>query len=84
MPLSENTKHILLAPFAISHIMDRCWLPGIIGILMFALGFWRHAGWLKVTGLVLAAPIIWVYAVVIFVFIPFAIFDHVWRKIKGR
>lgn len=84
MPLSEKTKHILLAPFAISRIMQRCWLPGLIGVLLFALGVWQHVGWRKGTGIVLAAPIIWVYAVVIFAFLPFAVFDHVRRKMRGH
>jgi len=65
MPLSEKTKGILLAPFAISRIMQRYWLPGLLGLVLFVVGLWQHVGWLKVTGIVLAAPIIWVYAVVI-------------------
>jgi hypothetical protein len=84
MPLSEKTKHILLGPFAISRIMQRCSLPSLIGVFLFALGVWQHVGWLEVTGIVLAAPIIWVYAVVIFAFLPFAFFDHVRRKMRGH
>ena len=70
MPLSEKSKSILFAPFAISHIMQRCWLPGLLGMVVFAVGLWQHVGWLRVTGIILAAPIIWVYAVVIFAFLP--------------
>ena len=84
MPLSEKTKNILFAPFAISHIMQRCWLPGLLGMVLFAVGLWQHVGWLRLTGIILAAPIIWVYAVVIFAFLPFAVFDHVRRKMRGH
>jgi hypothetical protein len=82
MLLSEKTKNILLAPFAISHIMERCWLPGLAGLLLFAVGVWQDVGWLKITGIVLAAPVIWVYVVVIFVFFPLILFDRVRCSMK--
>jgi hypothetical protein len=84
MPLSARTKNILAAPFAVSHIMQRCWLPGVVGLLLLALGWWRDIGWLKVTGVLLAGPLIWVYAVVIFVLLPFALFDRMRRKARGQ
>ncbi len=84
MPLDEKTKNLLLAPFAVSHIIDRCWLPGLAGLLLFALGAWQQAVWLQIAGFVLAAPIIWVYAVVMFVFLPFAVFDRVRRSRRSR
>jgi hypothetical protein len=80
----EKIKNILLALFAISHIMERCWLPGLVGMLLFAVGVWKHVGWLKIVGIVLAAPIIWVYAVVIFIFLPFALFDRLRRSLKNK
>jgi len=79
MPLSDKTKNRLLAPFAISPIMKRCALPSIIGMLALAVGFVQKIGWLKVIGLVLVAPIIWIYFVIIFVFMPFLIFDMIRR-----
>jgi hypothetical protein len=82
--LSEKTRNILLAPFAISHIIQRFWLPGLAGMLLFAVGVWQHVGWLEVVGIVLAAPIIWVYAVVMFVFLPFTLFDGLRRRLKKR
>lgn len=84
MALSEKTRNILFAPFAISHIIQRCWLPGVLGVVLFVVGRWQHIGWLKVAGIILAAPIIWVYALVIFVFLPFAVFDHFRRKMRGH
>ncbi|MCU0531214.1 MAG: hypothetical protein MUE76_03870 [Syntrophales bacterium] len=86
MPLPEKTKKILLAPFAVSHIMQRFALPGLIGLLLFAVGAWQHAGWLQVAGIVLAAPVLWVYAVVIVVFFPALLFDRLRRRLgnKGR
>lgn len=73
MPLSEKTKNILLAPSAISHIMQCCALPGLLGMFLLAIGFWQQVVWLKVVGAILAAPIIWVYAVVTFLFLPMAV-----------
>jgi hypothetical protein len=86
MRLHENTKNLLVAPFAISRIMEQCWLPGVIGLLLFAVGVWQHVGWLKIVGIVLAVPILWVYAVVMLVFFPFILFDSLWRRLrrKGR
>ena len=84
MALSSKTKNILLAPFAISHIMERCWLPGLVGFLLLAVGVWQRVTWLKIAGIVLAAPVIWVYTVVIFFFIPFAVFDRVRRSLKNN
>lgn len=81
MPLSARTKNILAAPLAVSCIMQRCWLPGVVGLLLLALGWWRDIVWLKVAGVVLAGPILWVYAVVIFVLLPFAVFDSIRRKV---
>ncbi len=80
----EKIKNILLAPFAISHIMQRFWLPGLVGLLLFAVGVWQHTSWLKIVGIVLAAPIIWVYAVVMFIFLPFTLFDGLRRRLKNK
>jgi len=80
----EKTRNFLLAPFAISHIMNRCWRPGLVGLLLFAVGVWRHVGWLKIAGIVLAVPIIWVYAVLMFVFLPYILFDRVRRSLKNN
>jgi len=84
MRLSPRTKNILAAPFAVSTIMQRCWLPGVVGLLLLALGSWWGIGWLKVAGILLAGPIIWVYALVIFVLLPFAFFDSIRRRARGR
>jgi hypothetical protein len=82
MLLSEKTRNILLAPFAISHIMERFWLPGLVGLLLFAVGVWQDVGWLQIAGIVFAAPVIWVYVILIFVFFPFILFDRVRRSLK--
>jgi uncharacterized membrane protein len=84
MLIDEKTRNILLGPFAISHIMERCWLPGLVGVLFFAVGAWRHVGWLKVAGVVLALPVIWVYAVVMFVFFPYILFDSIRRRLRNN
>ena len=83
MPLlSEKTKNRLLAPLAISPIMEKGALPGLIGFLLFGLGFWLKAGWLKVVGMVFMLPILWVYAVIIVIFFPMLIFDSISNRIK--
>ncbi len=82
MPPSKKITSILFAPFAISRIMQRCWLPGLIGLLLLGIGVWQRIGWLQLSGIVLAAPIIWVYAVVIFGFLPYAVFETVRRKMR--
>ena len=84
MALSRKLKNVLAAPFAVSYIMDKFMVPGIVGAVVFAVGRWQGIEWLQIVGAVLAAPIAWVYAVVIFVLFPFAIFDSIRRKIKAR
>jgi len=79
MPLSQKTKNRLMMPFAVSPIMKWGAFPGIVGILLFWLGVWRKIGWLKIGGLVLAAPMLWVYFVIIFIYMPFLIFDKIRR-----
>jgi hypothetical protein len=82
MRLSEKTKNCLLAPFAISPIMQRFSLPGLFGVLLFAVGAWLHIDWLKVTGIILTVPIIWVYAVIMLVYFPYLIFDSIRRRLN--
>lgn len=61
--------------------MKWCALPGIIGIILLAIGFIQKIHWLEILGAVLAAPIFWVYFVIIFIFLPYLIFDKIR---KGR
>ena len=82
MALSEKTKSRLLSAIAISPIMRRFALPGLVGLLLIAAGVWRDLVWLTVTGIILAAPVIWAYAVLIFVYIPCLIFDGLRRGIN--
>jgi len=80
MPLSEKTKNWLLMPFAISPIMKWGALPGIIGLVFIAVGILKKVGWLKIAGVVLAAPMFWCYFVVIFIFLPYLVFDKIRRS----
>ena len=82
MPLSEKTKNILLAPFAISPILQRFAWPGIAGFLIFGIGLWRQMDWLMVIGAILAAPVIWAYAVLLLVYFPYLLFDSVRRSLN--
>ena len=68
MPLPEKTKNLLLNTIAVSPILKRFMLPGIIGMLLTGVGVWQEMEWLTITGLVLAAPVLWCYVVVIIVY----------------
>lgn len=81
MPLSEKTRNILFALFAISPILDRCGWPGIAGFLIFGIGFWQQVDWLMVIGAVLAAPVVWALAVLLFVYFPYLLFDAVRNRL---
>ena len=77
MPLSEKTKNRLLMPFAISPILKWGALPGILGLVLIAIGVVKKIGWLKFAGAVLAAAMFWCYFVVIFIFLPYLVFDRI-------
>jgi len=82
MPLSEKKRSILLAPFAISPILQRFAWPGIAGLLIFGIGLWRQVDWLMVIGAILAAPVIWADAVLVLVYIPYLLFDSIRRSLN--
>jgi hypothetical protein len=64
MPLSERTKELLLNAIAVSPIMQRFALPGAAGLIVAAVGHWQKIPWLTITGLVLAAPVLWCLLVI--------------------
>ena len=76
----------MLAPFAISPIIPRFGLPGVVGFMLLGIGAWQQLIWLKVTGAILAAPIVWAYAVLLFVYCPILLIERIrkgidaWRK----
>ena len=82
MPLSERTRNILFALFAISPILQRFGWPGIAGFLIIGIGYWRQWDWLMVIGAILAAPVIWAYVVLLLVYFPYLLFDSVRRTLK--
>jgi len=82
MPLSEKTKSILLTPFAISPILQRFGWPGLAGFLIFGIGLWRQLDWLMAIGAILAAPVLWAYAVLLLVYIPYLLFDGLRRSLN--
>lgn len=81
MPLSEKTKMRLMMPFAILPIMQWGAGPGIVGFILIAIGMVKKIGWLQVAGVILAAPVLWCYCVVAFVYLPCLLLDQVR---KGR
>ena len=81
--LSEKTANRMLALIAISPIMRRFALPGTVGLMLFGVGFWQETLWLKIVGLLLAAPVFWVCFVLIFVYLPMALFDALRRTRRG-
>ncbi|MCW1916523.1 hypothetical protein OJ996_23250 [Luteolibacter sp. GHJ8] len=80
MPLSEKTKLRLMMPFAISPIMKWGAGPGIVGLILMAIGVVKEVGWLMVAGSILAAPVFWCYFVVAFVFLPYLVFDRLRKR----
>jgi hypothetical protein len=79
----SKTKELLLAPFAISPIIGRFGLPGLVGFVLFGIGAWQQMTWLKVTGAILAAPMIWALAVLFFVYCPILLVEGIRRRVKG-
>ena len=61
---------------AISCIV-RWLLPGIVGVVLFMLGFWLDIDCVEIAGLILAAPELWAYTVIIFVLLPIAAFKSI-------
>lgn len=82
MRISDRTRDLLLAPFAISPIIARFALPALIGAVVFGAGVWLQATWLKVIGVVLAAPILWALAVLLFVYFPILLFEAVRSRLN--
>ena len=82
MRISDRTRNLLLAPFAISPIIGRFALPALIGVVLFVAGVWLQATWLKVIGVVLAAPILWAYAVLLFVYCPLLLFEAIRSRLN--
>lgn len=80
MGLSEKTVNRLTSLIAISPIIRRFGLPGIIGLLLAGVGFWQNIFWLKLTGLVLATPIFWAYFVLTFIYLPMLLIDALRRS----
>ena len=82
MRISDRTRDLLLAPFAISPIIARFALPALIGAVVFGAGVWLQATWPKVIGVVLAAPILWALAVLLFVYFPILLFEAVRSRLN--
>ncbi len=68
MPLSENIRNLAESAIAISPIVRRFALPGLVGFLLIGLGWWQQTTWLTIAGLILAAPILWCYVVLALVY----------------
>ena len=82
MRISDRTRNLLLAPFAISPIISRFALPALIGVVLFVAGLWLQATWLKAIGVVLAAPILWAYAVLLFVYCPILLVEAIRSRLN--
>jgi magnesium-transporting ATPase (P-type) len=64
MALSERTQNLLLNAIAVSPIMQRFAFPGAAGLVLAAVGAWQDIPWLTIAGLILAAPVLWCYFVI--------------------
>lgn len=82
MVIDTNKKDMHLVTRAISCIMQRWLLPGIVVLIM--LGFWLDIERVKIAGLILASPGLWAYAVMLFVLLPIAALKRIQmiRKLK--
>ena len=76
MVIDTSKKDAHLMTLAISCILRRWLLPGIVGMLLFMLGFWLDIECVEIAGLILAAPGLSAYTVIIFVLLPIAAFKH--------
>lgn len=80
MALSEKTKNRLLMPFAVSRIIRFGALPGVIGMILLGFGIYLQIAILKIIGFVLIIPILWVYFVIMFIYLPFAVVDKLFKR----
>ena len=72
MVIDTSKKDAHLMTLAISCIMQQWLLPGIVGAVLFILGFWLDIECVEIAGLILAAPGLWAYTVIILVLLPIA------------
>ena len=79
--LSFRDKAVCVTRIGVARPIRR--LPGIVGMVLLAVGVLQKIGWVKVLGLVLAAPVFWCYFGVIFIFLPLLIIDKL-RRGRGR
>ena len=75
MIYSDRTKERLLAALAWERIVQRFALPGILGLILIGLGIWQKLSWLTITGLILAAPILWCCLLIMVVFPIMFVFE---------
>ena len=72
---SEKARERLRTMIAVSPILQRFALPGIVGHAFVWIGIWQDILWLSIAGLILAAPVVWCYALIIFVYPIMLFFD---------
>ena len=72
MVIDTSKKDAHFMTLAMSCNMQRWLLPGIVGVVLFMLGFWLNIECVEIAGLILAAPGLWAYTIIIFVLLPIA------------
>lgn len=55
--------------------MHRFGVPGIVGLTLIGFGIWKNIMWLTFASLVLAAPILWCYLLILLVFPIMLLFE---------
>jgi hypothetical protein len=82
--LSEHAKERLWTMFAVSSILQRFVLPGMFGLAFIGVGIWKDIPWLLIAGLILAAPIVWCYVLIMVVYPIILLFEkppkRYWEK----
>jgi hypothetical protein len=75
MMFSEKAKERIWTIFAVSPIMQRFAFPGVFGLAVMGPGIWKDIRWLSIVGLILAAPVLWCYFLIIVVCPIVLLFD---------
>ena len=72
---SEEAKGRLWTMIAVSPILQRFALPGIVGMIVPGLGIWQDLQWLSIAGLILAVPMVWCCLLILVVYPIILLFD---------
>ena len=76
----QSLKQCLEKLLAVFYLMERFGPLGLLGILLWAIAGRWQIPWLKVIGIILSLPLMWIYGLILFVYLPFTLFDYIYHK----